>query len=132
MTWRNKIEEASESMTLAAESFNAILLGIGTLAQCYSVLGEYNAARSVLIDFCDEVEKCNIPMAADKARLLPCTGHQSPQEPWVTFQKTLPSLRQEIIELPAQKHIISESDHIEIEFMIHEFEGGMDENMSRM
>lgn len=130
--WRNKIEEASESMTLAAESFNAILLGIGTLAQCYSVLGEYNAARSVLFDFCDEVEKCNIAMAADKARLLPCTGHQSPQEPWVTFQKTLPSLRQELIALPAQKHMISESDHVEIEFMVHEFEGGMDENMSRM
>lgn len=130
--WKNKIEEANESMTLAAESFNAILLGIGTLAQCYSVLGEYNAAKSTLYDYFMEVDECNIDMAADKARLLPFSGNQSPQEPWVIFQKSLPSLHQELIELPTQKNSLPEGDQIEIEFMVHEFEGGMDENLSRM
>lgn len=130
--WKNKIEEAEDSMTLAAESFNAILLGIGTLVQCYSVLGEYHAARSSLHDFCNDVEECNIVMAADKARLLPFIGHQSPQEPWLTFQKTLPLLRRELIDLPAQNNSIAESTQIEIEFMVHEFEGGVNENMPGM
>ena len=63
--WNNKTEQAAEAMALAAESFGATLLGIRTLAECYSVLGQFEAARSTLIDYFERVELCNVEHAAD-------------------------------------------------------------------
>lgn len=121
--WNNKTEQAAEAMALAAESFGATLLGIRTLAECYSVLGQFEAARSTLIDYFERVELCNVEDAAEKARLVEYSGAQSPQEPWVAFQKSLPEVRRQLSELPAIKGVVQEDTQIEIEFMPREMEG---------
>lgn len=121
--WNNKTEQAAEAMGLAAESFGATLLGIRTLAECYSVLGEVEAARSTLSDYFERVERCSIEDAAEKARLVKYSGSRAPQEPWVAFRQSLPEVRRQLRELPALKEANPEDTQIEIEFMPQELEG---------
>ena len=128
--WNNKTEQAAEAMALAAESFGATLLGIRTLAECYSIVGGVEATRRALSDYFDEVERCNIEDAAEKARLVEYSGSQSPQEPWVAFQKSLPEVRRQLSELPAIKGVVPENTQIEIEFMPREIEGDKHDDLS--
>lgn len=127
--WNNKTEQAKEAMALAAESFGATLLGIRTLAECYSVLGEIEATRSTLLDYFEKVEQCKVETAAEKARLVEFSGSQPPQEPWVAFHQSLPEVRRQLGELTGLKEAKPVDTQVEIEFMPHELYGAKDGNL---
>jgi hypothetical protein len=115
-------------MGLAQESFHASLLGIKTLAECYAVLGETGAARKTLSDYFDMVLQCNVRAAAEKARLVEFSGSVLPQEPWETFIKVHPIVRDRLHLFRATNSGKQYSD-IEIEFMPLELQGDVDGNL---
>lgn len=127
--FHNNTKQAAKIMGLAQESFHAALLGIKTLAECYSVLGEIGAANKALSDYFDMVLNCNIQDAAEKARLVAFTGSVAPQAPWESFIKIHPTVRERIqvfSAIDAEKKCSA----IEIEFMPNELEGDDDANLS--
>lgn len=82
---KSKVKVAEETMTLAEESFYAILLGIRTLSECYATLNEPIAAKSVLNKCLSDLKSANIEMAAKKARLIKVRGNLLPETPWKNF-----------------------------------------------
>lgn len=82
---KSKVKVAEEKMTLAEESFYAILLGIKTLSECYATLNEPVAAESVLKKCLSDLKSANIEMAAKKARLIKVRGNILPETPWENF-----------------------------------------------
>lgn len=82
---KSKVKVAEEKMTLAEESFYAILLGIKTLSECYATLNEPVAAESVLRKCLLDLKSSNIEMAAEKARLIKVRGDFLPEAPWKNF-----------------------------------------------
>jgi len=126
--WHNKTKTAAKVMGLAYESFQASLLGIKTLTECYAALREMDAASKTLLDYFDMVLKCNVKAAAEKARLVEFSGSIAPQEPWETFIKVHPTLRDRL-----QTFFVVDSGKqqsaIEIEFMPFELQGDKDGNL---
>ena len=86
----NKSVIASEKLRLAEESFQACLLGIKTLAECFAVINEPNAAASTLIANISNLKSSGIEIAAQKARLIPIKGNNFPEVPWTSFLKSEP------------------------------------------
>lgn len=127
--WHNKTKQAAKIMGLAQESFRASLLGIKTLAECYSVLGEMGAANKALSDYFDMVLNCNVKAAAEKARLVEFSGPVTPQAPWESFIKVHPTVR-ERIQVFSAIDAEMQCSAIEIEFMSSELEGDDDDNLS--
>lgn len=127
--WHNKTKDASKIMNLAQESFYAILMGIKTLAECYSALGETKAANKILSDYFDKVMACNIEAAAEKARLIEFSNEVPPQAPWEMFLNMYPTAKKDLASFydnDIGKDLIS----IEIEFKGQELGGELHENMS--
>lgn len=128
--WYDKIGRANKIMGLACESFQATLHGVETLAECYSVLGQVEAARNALLDYFEKVSNCNVKSAAEKARLVECSGSILPQEPWETFDKVLPTIRRHLLDLPLPRSMTAARDPVvEIEFMPNELYGGINGNL---
>lgn len=82
---KSKVKVAEEKMTLAEESFHAILLGIKTLSECYATLNEPAIAVSVLRKCLLDLKSADIEMAAKKARLIKVRGDILPETPWKNF-----------------------------------------------
>ncbi len=84
---KNKSHIAKEKMALAEESFQACLLGIKTLSECFSIINEPNAAASSLAMNIASLKSSGIDVAARKARLIPATADRFPENPWTLFLK---------------------------------------------
>ena len=116
VSFDSKLEKAERIMAQASESFMATMHGLGSLSECYAVLGEPLAAQGAVSQFLDDIEACDIEQAAKKARLIEPRGPVLPQVPWRRFLDTLPPMRIKMAELVS-------SDTLEIEFRSHELLG---------
>ncbi len=116
----SKTGHAARDMRLAEESFQAVLVGIGTLAQCYAALDEPKAAGAALRDYMDLVDKCDIPSAAQKARLVEFHGKVPPQAVWEKFM-SIRSLVGDPLEVLSTSS--SGDEAVEIEFKPSELQG---------
>lgn len=92
----SKVDQAKKDMALAQESFQAALLGMRTLAECYAALGEGQAASQTVRDGLDLLVACDIRTAAKKARLVEFTGDQPPQAVWESYLKVEPVIRERL------------------------------------
>ena len=110
----NKATIAKEKFALAEESFQACLLGITTLSECYATINEADAAASTLIANLSTLKSSGIEMAAQKARLIPAKADKFPEEPWVSFLEREPSFINEIDKCRLLAK--NEFESIEIEF----------------
>jgi hypothetical protein len=82
----NKSSESNEKFYLAEESFQAVLMGVQTLTQCYTVIDEPKIATNVLATYIEKINSCGIESAATKARLVPYEkGSQAPEMIWNSF-----------------------------------------------
>lgn len=88
----NNSSVAAEKMALAEESFQACLLGIKTLSECFSVINEPGAAASSLRTNLENLKCSGIEAAARKARLMPAISGRYPEEPWSLFLNNEPKL----------------------------------------
>jgi hypothetical protein len=120
--WQTKTGEAATLMGLAQESFRAVLLGVRSLTECYAALGEPEAASKTLRDYMGMVEACNIPLAAQKARLVQFSGAVAPQAVWENFANLQATLK-EHLELLGPSGLGREQATVEIEFMPSELQG---------
>ncbi len=59
-TWDSKTDCAARIMGLAQESFQAVLIGIRSLTECYAILDEPEAAKKTLDNYLGMVDSCNI------------------------------------------------------------------------
>ncbi len=126
--WSDKTKTAAKTMQIAEESFRASLLGIRTLAECYAEMGEAGAAAKTLSDYLEKVFSCDISAAAAKSRLVKFVGPVAPQEPWETFLKCYPAIKEDLESFRPTNALGSRSP-IEIEFMPHELQGDHDGNL---
>ncbi len=86
--WKsNKSERSGQAFMLAQESFQACLLGIQTLANCYVCLGEPLAAANALRTYVEKLDSCDIAAAVKKARLAPAANGVFPELPWNSYIK---------------------------------------------
>lgn len=92
----NKSAIASEKLRLAEESFQACLLGIKTLSECFATINEPKAAASTLITNLSTLKSSGVEMAAQKSRLVSVRGNSFPEAPWLSFLKSEPSFIDEI------------------------------------
>jgi hypothetical protein len=116
----SKVDDAKKHMGLAQESFQAVLLGMRTLAECYAALGEGEAASRTLNKYLDRLDRCDIQSAAQKARLVEFTGTQPPQAVWESF------LKAEIVLRDGLKRLSGQATTAEIEFTRSELLGDPD------
>ncbi|MCK5535325.1 MAG: hypothetical protein KAI79_00785 [Bacteroidales bacterium] len=66
----DKSDLVEKKMQFAKESFSISLLGIQTLAECYTILDEPDAANQVLRKFIVDLSEVGINAAYEKARLI--------------------------------------------------------------
>lgn len=81
----NKATVAKGKLALAEESFEACLLGIKILCECYAAINEDEAASFSLNSNLSELKYCGIETAAQKARLIPVKAGKLPEKPWLSF-----------------------------------------------
>ena len=122
----SKVEDAKKIMGMAQESFQATMLGIRTLTECYAALGEGEAAASTLCVFMDKVAACDIRAASQKARLVEFTGDQPPQAVWEAFLKAEPEIRDRLKVLGSRQR---GKAAVEIEFTPSDLQGATDGNV---
>ena len=116
-------------MGLAQESFHAILMGIKTLAECYSALGGTEAANKALSEYFEKVMKCDIKAAAEKARLIEFSNEVPPQAPWEMFLNIYPIAKENLLSF-YDTDTAKEPISIEFEFKGQELGGELHEKMS--
>ena len=109
----NNSSVAAEKMALAEESFQACLLGIKTLSECFSTINEPGAAASSLVANLENLKSSGIETAARKARLMPAISGRFPEEPWSLFLKSEPKLVSEALRCSSLND--SSIERIEIE-----------------
>ncbi|SLM30871.1 hypothetical protein MTBBW1_2500020 [Desulfamplus magnetovallimortis] len=109
-----KSDKAIEQITLAEESFHAILTGIKTLADCYISIGEEKVGIHSLQKKLRDLYACDLKTAAEKSRLVPFRGSILPEQIWLDFIESKQKLMQSLDY--GQKAIQKEIDCIEIEF----------------
>ncbi len=125
---RRKTEVAERLMRLAEESFAASVLGIRTLAECFAVLDESDAAAEAVRHYYNTLIECDIAAAAAKARLLPVKGGHLPQEPWIRLEKAHRSAELGWNVLTGSGHL-GGAARVAIDFVPSEIEGGNDGNL---
>ncbi len=81
----NKSAEANEKFKMAEESFQASLMGIQTLAECYAIIDEPRVASTVLKSYIEKINFCGIESAAKKARLVPYKNGSLPEIMWISY-----------------------------------------------
>lgn len=79
---KDKSKIAEEKMRSAEKSLRACIIGIKTLAECYSVIDEEEAAGHVLEQYFSDLIKIGLENAAQKARLIEYTGGNLPEDIW--------------------------------------------------
>lgn len=123
----NKSKIAEEKMKMVEESFQASLIGIKTLSECYAILNEPITAVSVLTKNMSDLKASGIEMAARKARLIEFKTSAPPEAPWKNFLKYEPKFMDEIQSCNSLTN--KEFDCIEIEFKPKELLGNKYERM---
>lgn len=123
----NKSKIASEKFRLAEESFQACLVGIKTLSECFAAIDEPKAAASTLTTNLTNLKSSGIGLAAKKARLVPFQGNRLPEEPWLAFLKSEPLFIEEINK--SNSFANNEFDCIEIELKPNELMETTDEQL---
>ncbi|MBW1794834.1 MAG: hypothetical protein JRJ38_10455 [Deltaproteobacteria bacterium] len=113
--WRtNKSKIAEEKMKMAEESFQASLIGIKTLSECYAILNEPVTAVSVLTKNMSDLKASGIEMAVRKARLIEFKASAPPEASWKHFLKYEAQFMHDIQSCNSLAN--KEFDCIEIEF----------------
>ena len=77
----NRTKKAEEKFRLVEESFQACLIGIQTLAECYATVNEPQAAVAMLKENISKLSNSGIAVAVKKARLVPSRGEHLPEQP---------------------------------------------------
>ena len=125
LTDKSKI--ASEKFGLAEESFQACLLGIKTLSECFATINEPKAAASTLTANLKNLKFSGIELAAKKAKLVPFQGTRLPEEPWLSFLESEPLFVEKINN--SNRFANNEFDCIEIELKPIELMEARDEQL---
>ena len=81
----NKSSIASEKMKTAEESFQACLIGIKTLSECFAIIDEPKVASEALINNLSKLDSCGIDVAVNKSRIIPKLNNYVPEEPWLNY-----------------------------------------------
>lgn len=95
----NKSDDALKRMALAEESFQSCIIGIQTLTECYTSLGEFSSAGNTLEEYIMKIKSCGIETAAEKARLVPPVNGRYSEELWLSFINCEPELIDKIYRL---------------------------------
>ena len=82
----DKTKHAEEKFRIVEESFQACIIGIQTLAECYAAINEPQIAVEALKENIDKLSDCGIASAAKKARLVPFRERKGlPERPLRAF-----------------------------------------------
>ena len=80
-----RTEKATEQMRLVEESFQACIIGIQTLAECFAAINEPQTAVVALKDNIARLSDSGIASAAERARLVPSRGGHFPEKPLLSY-----------------------------------------------
>ena len=110
---KKRTDEAATQLRPVEESFQACLVGIQTLAECFAAINEQRAAVATLKEKMSKLHDSGIVAAAERARLVPSRGGHFPEKPLLSYLESERSLIDSIerCELFADDKI----DSIEIE-----------------
>ncbi len=119
---KDRTKDAEEKFRLVEESFQACLIGIQTLAECYATVNEPQVAVAALKENISKLSNSGIASAAEKARLVPSRGGHFPEKPLLSYLNSERSFIDNIerCDLFAD----NELDCIEIEVKAIELTGG--------
>ena len=116
---KERTKQAEEKFRIVEESFQACIIGIQTLAECFATRGEPGAADSTLAKYLSKLSDSGIASAAQKARLVPFRGGHLPEQPLRAFLDSECSFHAGIEECGLLAN--NEFDCIEVEFKPIEF-----------
>ena len=89
----DRTKHAEEKFRIVEESFQACIIGIQTLAECYAAINEPQIAVEALKGNIDKLSDCGIVSAAKKARLVPFRERKGlPEQPLRVFLDSKRSL----------------------------------------
>ena len=77
----DRTKKAEEQFRLVEESFQACIIGIQTLSECYAAINEPQTAAEALKKTISRLSGSRIASAAQKARLVPSRGEHLPEQP---------------------------------------------------
>ena len=81
----DRTKKAEERFRFVEESFQACLIGIQTLAECFAAINEPQAAVATLKENMSKLSDSGIASAAEKARLVPSRGGRFPEKPLLSY-----------------------------------------------
>ena len=83
---KDRTKQAEKKFRFVEESFQACIIGIQTLAECYAAINEPQIAVVTLKENIDKLSDSEIASAARKARLIPFRGRKDlPERPLKAF-----------------------------------------------
>ena len=82
---KERTKQAEEKFRIVEESFQACIIGIQTLAECFATQNEPGAAAYTLAKHLSKLSDSGIAVAAKKARLVPFQGGHFPEQPLRAF-----------------------------------------------
>ena len=82
---KERTKQAEEKFRIVEESFQACIIGIQTLAECFATQNEPGAAAYTLTKHLSKLSDSGIASAAQKARLVPFRGGHLPEQPLRVF-----------------------------------------------
>ena len=89
---KKRTEKAVEQLIPVEESFQACLVGIQTLAECFAAINEPRAAMATLKENMSKLSDSGIASAAERARLVPSRGGHFPEKPLLSYLESERSL----------------------------------------
>ena len=82
---KDRTKQAEEKFRIVEESFQACIIEIQTLAECFATQNEPGAAAYALTKHLSKLSDSGITSAAQKARLVPFKGGYLPEKPLRAF-----------------------------------------------
>ena len=120
---KDRTKQAEEKFRIVEESFQACIIGIQTLAECFATRNEPRAAAYTLTKHLSKLSDSGITSAAQKARLVPFRGGHLPEKPLRAFLDSERLLHDSIEECGLLAN--NKLDYIEIEVKpVELLEGG--------
>lgn len=117
----SKTSRATKQLSLAQESFHAALTGASTLSECYAALNEPKAGAISICRCLEDIQACDIHIAAERARIAGVTDKNSlPEAPWLAFDAARKDFVEKVSRTPLEATIIQEEGQVAIDFRPYE------------
>ncbi len=92
-----KSAQAEKGLRLAEDCFRTSLKGTSVLSQCYAALDEPEAGINAMNQCLEEIRRCGIQEAAQRARIVEVKDEKYlPEAPWLRFDALTESMAREV------------------------------------